>query len=137
MDEHRVEGTARDAAGKVSETVSDLAAQTQANVQGMIDQGKAMFENAKTSAGDAIESATSTARDVSTAGTQAAAKASEVIQGVTREVGNQAGQAATALYQQGSTAGGYVGRYAAEQPLTALILAAAGGYALAYLIHRT
>ena len=76
------------------------------------------------------------ARQVSESGGQAASRAGEVIQGVARDVGNQASQAATNLYQQGSLAGGYVSRYTAEQPLTALLIAGLIGYGLAYLIHR-
>ena len=61
----------------------------------------------------------------------------EAIQGAAREVGTQAVAAATQLYQQGATTAGYLGRLAAEQPVTALLLAAAVGYGLAYLIHRS
>jgi ElaB/YqjD/DUF883 family membrane-anchored ribosome-binding protein len=107
-----------------------------ANVQDAVDQGKAMWQEAKAGAGDAINKASSVARDMSAAGSQAAAQASEAIQGVARQVGNQAGQAATALYERGTNAGGYVSRYTAEQPWTALLVAAAIGYGLAYLIHR-
>jgi hypothetical protein len=49
--------------------------------------------------------------------------------------GNQASQAASAVYQQGARAGGSVTQYTTEQPLTALLIAAAIGYAIAYLIH--
>jgi ElaB/YqjD/DUF883 family membrane-anchored ribosome-binding protein len=111
-----------------------------ANVQDAVDQGKAMWQEAKAGAGDAINKASnkasSVARDMSAAGSQAAAQASEAIQGVARQVGNQAGQAATAIYERGTNAGGYVSRYTAEQPWTALLVAAAIGYGLAYLIHR-
>ena len=67
---------------------------------------------------------------------QAVAEASDAIQGVAREVGNKVDQAATTAYRQGARAGGYVSQYAAEQPLTALLIAGAIGYVLAYLIHR-
>src|SRR4029450_13704641 len=64
------------------------------------------------------------------------AQAAEAIQGVAAEVGNKVAQAATTAYQQGARAGGYVSQYTAEQPLTALLIAGAIGYGLAYLIHR-
>jgi len=108
----------------------------EANVRDAVDQGKAMWQDARASAGDAINKASSVARDMSAAGSQAAAQAGETIQGVARQVGNQASQAATTLYEQGTSAGGYVSRYTAEQPWTALLVAAAIGYGLAYLIHR-
>jgi ElaB/YqjD/DUF883 family membrane-anchored ribosome-binding protein len=59
-----------------------------------------------------------------------------LVQGAAREAGNQATQAATNLYQQGSRAGDYITQYAAERPVTALLVAGAIGYGLAYLIHR-
>jgi ElaB/YqjD/DUF883 family membrane-anchored ribosome-binding protein len=108
----------------------------EANVQDAVDQGKTLWREAKAGAGDAINKASSVARDISAAGSQAAAQAGEVIQGVARQVSNQASQAANTLYEQGTSAGGYVSRYTAEQPWTALLVAAAIGYGLAYLIHR-
>jgi ElaB/YqjD/DUF883 family membrane-anchored ribosome-binding protein len=125
MDEQRFESNVRDAA-------ADFAGQAQA----AIDQGKTLFQDLKANAGDAMERVSATARDLSSAGTHAAAQAGDVVKGVARETGNRAGQAATALYQQGANAQGYVNRYVAEQPVTALLLAAAVGYGLAYLIHR-
>ena len=122
------QGTGSDMAGKAGETTDKVAA----NVQDKVEQGKAMWQDAKATAGDAMNRASSAARDVSSAGAQAG----EAIQGVARQVGNQASQAATTLYEQGTNAGGYVSRYAAEQPWTALLVAAAVGYGLAYLIHR-
>jgi ElaB/YqjD/DUF883 family membrane-anchored ribosome-binding protein len=126
------EGTVGKTAGKVAEMSDDASAQ----VQDKLDQGKAIWQDAKVTAGDAVGRVASAARDVSAAGTEAAARAGEVVQGVARQVGNQASQAASNLYEQGAHAGGYVSRYTAEQPWTALLLAAAIGYGLAYLIHR-
>ncbi len=123
------QGTAKETAGKASE-------QVQSNIQDTIERGKAVWQDAKASAGDVIGKATSLARDASAAGTHAASQAGEVAQDVARQVSNQASQAATALYQQGTTAGSYVSRYTAEQPWTALLLAGAIGYGIAYLIHR-
>ena len=130
------QGTVRDAAGKAAEMGNKASSQAQSTLQDKVDQGKAVWQDAKASAGDVMERATSAARDMTAAGSQAAAQAGEVVQGVARQVSNQATQAANALYQQGTNAGGYVSRYAAEQPWTALLLAAALGYGLAYLIHR-
>jgi ElaB/YqjD/DUF883 family membrane-anchored ribosome-binding protein len=125
-----------DATAKVGDTVSDLAAKTEKGVQDKIDQAKPVFRDLQASAGAAIDKAAGLARDASSAGIQAVAQASDAIQGVAREVGNKVDQAATTAYQQGARAGGYVSRYAEEQPLTALLIAGAIGYGLAYLIHR-
>jgi ElaB/YqjD/DUF883 family membrane-anchored ribosome-binding protein len=136
MDQQQAEGAASDAAKKIGDTVNDLAAQTQKMAQEKIDQGKPVLRELQASAGQALDTASDLARKASTAGVEAVTQAGETIQGVAREVGNQAGQAATAVYQQSARAGGYVSRYAAEQPLTALLIAGAVGYGLAYLIHR-
>ena len=125
-----------DATAKVGDTVSNLAAKTENVVQEKIDQGKPVLRDLQASAGAAIDRAAGVARDASSAGIQAVTQASDTIQGVAREVGNKVDQAATTMYQQGARAGGYVSRYAEEQPLTALLIAGAIGYGLAYLIHR-
>jgi ElaB/YqjD/DUF883 family membrane-anchored ribosome-binding protein len=120
------------ATAKVGDTVRDLAAKTEKMVEDKIDQGKPVLRDLQASAGAAIDKAAGLARDAS----RAVVQASDAIQGVAREVGNQVDQAATTAYQQGARAGGYVSRYAAEQPLTALLIAGAIGYGVAYLIHR-
>jgi ElaB/YqjD/DUF883 family membrane-anchored ribosome-binding protein len=81
---------------------------------------------------DAQAGAANLARQASEAGRQAMAQAGEVA----RQASDQATQAATNLYQQGSRASDFVSRYTAEQPVTALLVAGAIGYGLAYLIHR-
>jgi ElaB/YqjD/DUF883 family membrane-anchored ribosome-binding protein len=120
------------ATAKVGDTVSDLAEKTEKMVEDKIDQGKPVLRDLQASAGAAIDKAAGLARDAS----RAVVRASDAIQGVAREVGNQVDQAATTAYQQGARAGGYVSRYTAEQPLTALLIAGAIGYGVAYLIHR-
>ena len=85
---------------------------------------------------DAQAGAATLARQASEAGRQAMAQAGEVIQGAARQASDQATQAATNLYQQGSRASDFISRYTAEQPVTALLVAGAIGYGLAFLIHR-
>jgi ElaB/YqjD/DUF883 family membrane-anchored ribosome-binding protein len=121
MDQQQGEVVMSDAAAKVGGTVSDLITKTEKTVQDLRD-----------TAGTAMDKAADLARKASTAGVQAV----DAIQGAARDVGNQASQAATTVYQQGARAGGSVSRYAAEQPLTALLIAGAIGYGIAYLIHR-
>jgi ElaB/YqjD/DUF883 family membrane-anchored ribosome-binding protein len=125
-----------DTTARVGDTVSDLAAKTEKVVQDTIEQGKPVLRNLQASAGAAIDKAAGLARDASSAGIQAVSQASDAIQGTAREVGSKVEQAATSAYQQGARAGGYVSRYAAEQPLAALLIAGVIGYGLAYLIHR-
>jgi ElaB/YqjD/DUF883 family membrane-anchored ribosome-binding protein len=132
MDQQQGEAVMSGAAAKVENTVSDLGAKAGEMVQDKIDQSKPVLRDLQESAAAAIDKTADLARKVSTAGVQAV----DAIQGVARDVGNQASQAATTVYQHGARAGGSVSRYAAEQPLTALLIAGAIGYGIAYLIHR-
>jgi ElaB/YqjD/DUF883 family membrane-anchored ribosome-binding protein len=132
MDQQGNEAAMRDAATKVGETVGNLAAEAGKVVQDKIDQTKPVLRELRESAGAAMDKAADLAQKASNAGVQAV----DAVQGAARDVANQASQAASAVYQQGARAGGSVSRYAAEQPLTALLVAAAIGYGVAYLIHR-
>ena len=132
MDQQGNEAAVRDAAAKVGDTVGNLTTEAGKVVQDKIDQAKPVLRDLRESAGAAMDKAADLAQKASTAGVQAV----DAVQGAARDVANQASQAASAVYQQGARAGGTVSRYAAEQPLTALLVAAAIGYGIAYLIHR-
>lgn len=123
-------------AAQVGEKVGNLAAQTQGTVRDAIERGKPMLNDMQAKAGEVIGQATDLARKASDTGLQAVTQASDTVQGAARQVGNQASQAATKVYEQGAWAGGAITRYTVEQPLTALLIAAALGYGIAYLIHR-
>ena len=132
MDQQKGEAAMSDAAAKVGNTSGNLTAEAGKVLQDNIDQAKPALRELRESAGAAMDKATDLAQKASNAGVQAV----DAVQGVARDVANQASEAATAVYQQGARAGGSVSRYAAEQPLTALLVAAAIGYGIAYLIHR-
>ena len=136
MDQQRDQSTVSDSAAKVGEKVDNLAAQAQGTVRDALDRGKPMLSNLQTKAGEAVGQATDMARQASSAGLQAVTQASDAVQGAARQVSDQASQAAGKVYEQGAWAGGHITRYTAEQPLTALLIAAAIGYGIAYLIHR-
>ena len=133
MDQQQGQGVVSDAAAKVGDTVGNLAADAGKIAQNKLDEAEPVLRDLRASAGAAMDKAADMAQKASTAGVQAV----DAIQGVARDVGNQVGQAATTVYQQGARAGGSISKYAAEQPLTALLVAAAIGYGLAYLIHRS
>jgi ElaB/YqjD/DUF883 family membrane-anchored ribosome-binding protein len=122
-----------DAAAQVGDTVAEFAAKSEKMAQDKIDQAKPVLRNLRETAGAAMDQATDLAYRASTPGAQAV----DAIQGAARDVGNQATRAASAVYEQGTRAGGSVTRYTTEQPLTALLIAAAIGYGIAYLIHRS
>ena len=132
MDQQRGEAAMSDATAKVGDAFGNLAAEAGKVAQDKIDQAKPALRELRESAGAAMDKAADLAQKASNAGVQAV----DAVQGVARDVANQASQAANAVYQQGARAGGSVSRYAAEQPLTALLVAAAIGYGISYLIHR-
>lgn len=132
MDHQRGEDVMSDATEKVGNTVSDLSATAEKIVQDNAHQSKSVLRDLQESAAAAVDKTADLARKVSTAGAQAV----DAVQGAARGVGNQASQAASTVYEQGARAGGSVSRYTAEQPLTALLIAGAIGYGLAYLVHR-
>jgi hypothetical protein len=82
-----------------------------------------------------IESAAGTVGDLAGQARSAAVEAGNTVQGAAIETGKQAGAAAAEAYRQGARATEYVSRSTAEQPLLALLIAGALGYAIAYLIH--
>jgi ElaB/YqjD/DUF883 family membrane-anchored ribosome-binding protein len=132
MDHQRGEDVMSDATEKVGNTVSDLGATAEKIVQDTAHQSKSVLRDLQESAAAAVDKTADLARKVSTAGAQAV----DAVQGAARGVGNQASLAASTVYEQGARAGGSVSRYTAEQPLTALLIAGAIGYGLAYLVHR-
>ena len=133
MDQQHNEAVMSDAATKVGDAVGDLAARSGKVVQDRIDQAKPVLRDLQESAGAVMDSAADLAQKASSAGVLAV----DAVQGAARDLANQASQAATTVYQQGARAGGSVSRLAVEQPLTALLVAAAIGYGAAYLIHRS
>ena len=132
MDQQQGEAFMSDAATKVGDLVDNLTTKTHETIQDNIDAAKPALRDLRESAGAAMDKAADLAQKASAAGVQAL----DAVHDTARDVANQAGQAATAIYQQGARAGGSVGRFAAEQPLSALLVAAAIGYGIAYLIHR-
>jgi ElaB/YqjD/DUF883 family membrane-anchored ribosome-binding protein len=132
MDQQGSEDIVSDTTAEVGSTVGDLGAKAEKIVQDRVDQSKSVLRDLQESAAAAVDKTADLARKVSAPAVQAA----DAIQGAVRDVGNQVGQAAGTVYEQGARAGGSVSRYTAEQPLTALLIAGAIGYGLAYLIHR-
>jgi len=80
MDEQRIQDRVSETTEKVGTLASDAAKQAGAAMQGKLDQGKAMIQDAQTSAA-------TLARQASDAGRQAMAQAGELVQGAAREAG--------------------------------------------------
>jgi hypothetical protein len=80
--------------------------------------------------------AVGTLSDLAGRARSAAVEAVNTIQGAAIETGKHVRDAAAETYRQGARAGEYVNRNTAEQPMLALLIAGAIGYAIAYMIHR-
>ena len=110
--------TARDAAENEGKAASEAVQRVGAQIQPLLDQGKSIVQDL--------------ANQASEVGRQAVGQAGDLLQ----NVAPQAKEAASNLYQRGSQSGEYARQFAAEQPVAALLIAAAIGYGLAYLVHR-
>ena len=128
MDQQMDAHVASDMAAKVRNEASDLAAETEKALHDKIDPSTPVLRELKETAGAALDKAAELACKASAPLVQAV----DAVHGAAHDVG----RAATTVYQQSARAGESVSRYAAEQPVTALLVAAAIGYGLAYLIHR-
>jgi ElaB/YqjD/DUF883 family membrane-anchored ribosome-binding protein len=118
MDKNGAQDVAKDAAEKARSGVNEAVQRAGPYVQSTLDQGKSMAQDLTNRASEA--------------GKQAMGRAGEYIEGITP----RAKEVASNLYDQGSQSGEYLRQYVAQQPLTALLIAGAIGYTLAYLIHR-
>jgi ElaB/YqjD/DUF883 family membrane-anchored ribosome-binding protein len=118
MDKEWAQEVAKDAAEKARKGANEAVQRAETDLQSTLDQGKSMVQDL--------------ANRASETGRQAMGRAGEFIEGVAP----QAKEVASNLYDQGSRSGEYLRQYVAQQPLTALLIAGAIGYTLAYLIHR-
>jgi hypothetical protein len=83
-----------------------------------------------------IATTAKTVSDLAGKARTASIEAGSTVKSAAIEAGKQVGDAAAKTYRQGVQASEYVSRNTAEQPLLALLIAAAVGYGIAYMIHR-
>jgi ElaB/YqjD/DUF883 family membrane-anchored ribosome-binding protein len=117
MDQTRAREIAKEAGEQAGKTINEAEQRAEAAVQPALDQGKAALQDL--------------ANRASAAGTQTAGQVGEFIE----EVAPQARQVAGNLYAQGSRSGANIRQYAAQEPLAAMLVAGAIGFALGYLIR--
>jgi len=94
-------------------------------------EDKGNDEQVKRGVGSAVETGSDVAGKAQTAAVDAGGKIREAA----IETSKQVGDVATNTYQQGAQAAEYLSRNTAKQPLLALLVAGAVGYAIAYMIH--
>lgn len=118
MDKDWAQHVAKNAGEKTTNEANEAGRWAGAEAQALLDRGKSLGQDV--------------ANRASETGRQAMDRAGEFIEGVAP----QAREMASNLYEQGSRTGDYVRQYTTQQPVAALLIAGAIGYALGYLVHR-
>jgi ElaB/YqjD/DUF883 family membrane-anchored ribosome-binding protein len=121
--------------GHPATTNAGPAAHEAAHNPGGHDTAARIGEQARSVVASGTEAAHDMANRVREQVGPAIAKVTETAQDLAHRTREQAAPAAQAVYDQGARAGQYVTRNIHEYPATALLIAAAIGYSLAYLIH--
>jgi len=118
MDKEWAQQVAKNFSEKTANEANEAGGRAGAEAQALLDQGKSIAQDV--------------ANRASETGRQAMDRAGEFIEGVAP----RAREMASNLDEQGSHTGEYVSHYTAQQPVAALLIAGAIGYALGYLVHR-
>jgi ElaB/YqjD/DUF883 family membrane-anchored ribosome-binding protein len=85
---------------------------------------------------EGIAGAVEKAGDMAGKARTTAAEAGNTIRDAAIDAGKKVSDVAAETHKQGVKAGDYISQRTAEQPLLALLVAAAVGYGIAYLVHR-
>jgi uncharacterized protein YjbJ (UPF0337 family) len=131
MNENEVEGAARDAIGKVKDGVGGLTGDPGLQVDGKVDQAAGKLQ---AKLGDTMDQIIDTASTTAAQASDFAGRAGATLRDAAGTARRGAAQASETVYDAGAQAGQYVGRSVQQQPLLALVGAAALGYALGFLI---
>jgi len=113
---------------RMADRVEEMAETVKTKVREGIEQGRARLPDLEATAGSV--------RNLAAQARSGAVRAGAAVQDAVRQTSTQVNDAATSLYHQGARAGDYLSERTTEQPLTALLVAGAIGYLLAFLIHR-
>jgi ElaB/YqjD/DUF883 family membrane-anchored ribosome-binding protein len=132
MDEHRPKGT------DSTENTAKAASAAPSNAKTTLEQSNGKPHESHRQAGEMPARANNAMGD---AVEHVKTAAGEVLASLAENIGEQArdeaGRAAEALLRQTRRAGDRLSRYATAKPLTALLVAGAVGYGLAYLLRRS
>jgi uncharacterized protein YjbJ (UPF0337 family) len=132
MNENEIEGAARDAIGKVKDGIGGLTGDPGLQVDGKVDQATGKLQ---AKLGDTMDQISDTASTAAAQVSDFASRASAALLDAAGTARRGAEQASETVYDAGARAGQYVGRSVQQQPLLALIGAAAIGYVCGFLIH--
>jgi uncharacterized protein YjbJ (UPF0337 family) len=132
VNENKVEGTARDAIGKVKDGIGGLTGDPGLQADGEVDQATGKLQ---AGFGGAMEKISDTASIAADQASDFAGQAGVRLRDAARAARRGAERTSETVYDAGAQASQYVGRSVQQQPLLSLIGAAAIGYMLGFLIH--
>jgi uncharacterized protein YjbJ (UPF0337 family) len=138
MDDNRITGGARTIDGKIEDAVGGLTGDTRTKIDGKLDQGVGKIQSALGSVKDAFggTAIADRASILVKQATDAGETAASAVQDAAQKARAQASDIGERLYDEGRRAGDSIARTVEQQPLTAVLVAAALGYGIAYLMHR-
>ena len=122
-------------ATNMADDASKLAAKASERIDTASQQAKDMAQRAGQKTTDRIDSMSDQAKDLAQRAAQTVQETSEAAWDVAQKAGAQARQTAGQVYAQGERTARDLARRVEEQPLAALLIAGAVGYAMAYLLH--
>jgi hypothetical protein len=122
-------------AGPAPQDAARGGGQTSPATAGGTDVASRAAEQARSAVADGTEAMRDLANRATEQASSAAAVATETARDIANRASEQVAPAAEAVYDQSARAGRYMTRNIQEYPATALLIAAAIGYGLAYLMH--
>jgi uncharacterized protein YjbJ (UPF0337 family) len=136
MDDNRITGAARNIEGKIEDAVGALSGDVATQLRGKIDQGVAEFQAAIGKAKEAGATMADAAATFVKQASNTGAKAASALQDAAKKASTDATEIGERVYGDARRASQSLARTVEEQPLAALLVAAAIGYGIAYLVHR-
>ena len=122
MDQDRIKGAVRNVEGKIEDAAGGLTSDTRTQIEGKVDQAAGIVQSAF---GKAKDDASYIVKQA----TEVGATAASAVQDAAQKAGAQASDVGERLYNEGR-------RAVQEQPVAAVLVAAAFGYVIASLVHR-
>ena len=122
-------------ATNMADDASKLAQKASDRIDTASEQAKEMAQRAAQKTSERIDTASDQAKDMAQRAAHTARETGEAAWDVAQRAQAQAREVASEAYAQGERTARALARRVEEQPLVALMIAGAVGYAMAYLVH--
>jgi ElaB/YqjD/DUF883 family membrane-anchored ribosome-binding protein len=122
-------------ATNLADDASKLAQKASDRIDAASEETKDMAQRAARKASDRIDTVSDQAKDMAQRAARTAQETGEAAWDVAQRAHAQAREVAGEAYAQGERTARELARRVEEQPLMALLIAGAVGYAMAYLLH--